>query len=493
MTLTSENILLIGSILLLLSILASKAIGKLGIPTLIIFLVVGMLAGSDGIGGIHFDDPNLAQSLGVIALSFILFSGGLETKWESVKPVLWQGVTLSTLGVLLTASSLGLFISYISDFTLTEGLLIGAIVSSTDAAAVFSILRSKSIGLKGNLRPLLELESGSNDPMAYFLTIGITSLIVHKDTSFASLIPLFFQQMIIGAIAGFLLGKFMTWTLNKINLDYDGLYPVLTLALVFFTYSITTYFNGNGFLAVYLSAIILGNQNFIHKKSIIRFYDGQAWLMQIVMFITLGLLVFPKQILPFIGTGLVIALFLMFVARPLAVFLCLLFFKMKNRERLLVSWVGLRGAVPIIFATYPLLQGVEKSAMIFNIVFFIVLASVILQGTTIPIVAKWLYLFKPVKFKTRYPLELEMSDNFKNELFEIEIKESSNAVGKQILQLKFPKTSLIVLINRNDKYITPSGTTTIVQGDKLLIMSDNNKDKDEIKQVILNDTETTSK
>ena len=493
MTLTSENILLIGSILLLLSILASKAIGKLGIPTLIIFLVVGMLAGSDGIGGIHFDDPNLAQSLGVIALSFILFSGGLETKWESVKPVLWQGVTLSTLGVLLTASSLGLFISYISDFTLTEGLLIGAIVSSTDAAAVFSILRSKSIGLKGNLRPLLELESGSNDPMAYFLTIGITSLLVHKDTSFASLIPLFFQQMIIGAIAGFLLGKFMTWTLNKINLDYDGLYPVLTLALVFFTYSITTYFNGNGFLAVYLSAIILGNQNFIHKKSIIRFYDGQAWLMQIVMFITLGLLVFPKQILPFIGTGLVIALFLMFVARPLAVFLCLLFFKMKNRERLLVSWVGLRGAVPIIFATYPLLQGVEKSAMIFNIVFFIVLASVILQGTTIPIVAKWLYLFKPVKFKTRYPLELEMSDNFKNELFEIEIKESSNAVGRQILQLKFPKTSLIVLINRNDKYIMPSGTTTIVQGDKLLIMSDNNKDKDEIKQVILNDTETTSK
>lgn len=493
MTLTSENILLIGSILLLLSILASKAIGKLGIPTLIIFLVVGMLAGSDGIGGIHFDDPNLAQSLGVIALSFILFSGGLETKWESVKPVLWQGVTLSTLGVLLTASSLGLFISYISDFTLTEGLLIGAIVSSTDAAAVFSILRSKSIGLKGNLRPLLELESGSNDPMAYFLTIGITSLLVHKDTSFASLIPLFFQQMIIGAIAGFLLGKFMTWTLNKINLDYDGLYPVLTLALVFFTYSITTFFNGNGFLAVYLSAIILGNQNFIHKKSIIRFYDGQAWLMQIVMFITLGLLVFPKQILPFIGTGLVIALFLMFVARPLAVFLCLLFFKIKNRERLLVSWVGLRGAVPIIFATYPLLQGVEKSAMIFNIVFFIVLASVILQGTTIPIVAKRLYLFKPVKLKTRYPLELEMSDNFKNELFEIEIKESSNAVGRQIFQLKFPKTSLIVLINRNDKYITPSGTTTIVQGDKLFIMSDNNKDKDEIKQVILNDTETTSK
>ncbi|MBK6482059.1 MAG: potassium/proton antiporter [Chitinophagaceae bacterium] len=487
MILTSENILLIGSILLLLSILASKTTGKLGVPALVIFLVMGMLAGSDGIGGIQFDDPNLAQSLGVIALSFILFSGGLETKWESVKPVLWQGVTLSTLGVLLTTVSLGLFITLISDFTLTEGLLIGAIVSSTDAAAVFTILRSKNIGLKGNLRPLLELESGSNDPMAYFLTIGITSLLVDKDASFASLIPLFFQQMIIGALAGFLLGKLMTWTLNKINLDYDGLYPVLTLALVFFTYSITTFFSGNGFLAVYLSAIILGNQNFIHKKSIIRFYDGQAWLMQIVMFITLGLLVFPKQMLPFIGTGLVIALFLMFAARPLAVFLCLLFFKMKNRERLLISWVGLRGAVPIVFATYPLLQGVEKSAMIFNIVFFIVLASVILQGTTIPIVAKWLYLFKPIKFKTRYPLELEMSDNFKNDLFEIEINENSNAIGRQIFQLKFPKTSLIVLINRNDKYITPSGTTTILQGDKLLIMSDKKNSKDEIKEIIFND------
>jgi cell volume regulation protein A len=493
MILTSENILLIGSILLLLSILASKTTGKLGVPALVIFLVMGMLAGSDGIGGIQFDDPNLAQSLGVIALSFILFSGGLETKWESVKPVLWQGVTLSTLGVLLTTVILGLFITFISDFTLTEALLIGAIVSSTDAAAVFTILRSKNIGLKGNLRPLLELESGSNDPMAYFLTIGITSLLVHQDASFASLIPLFFQQMIIGALAGFLMGKLMTWTLNKINLDYDGLYPVLTLALVFFTYSITTFFSGNGFLAVYLSAIILGNQNFIHKKSIIRFYDGQAWLMQIVMFITLGLLVFPKQMLPFIGTGLVIALFLMFVARPLAVFLCLSFFKMKNRERLLISWVGLRGAVPIVFATYPLLQGVEKSAIIFNIVFFIVLASVILQGTTIAIVAKWLYLFKPIKFKTRYPLELEMSDNFKNDLFEIEINENSNAIGRQIFQLKFPKTSLIVLINRNDKYITPSGTTTILQGDKLLIMSDKKNSKDEIKQIILNDTEATLK
>ncbi len=476
-----ENILLIGSLLLLLSIIASKTTGKLGVPSLIIFLAVGMLAGSDGLGGIHFDDANIAQFLGVIALTFILFSGGLETKWESVKPVLWQGVVLSTIGVLLTAGLIGAFIFTVTDFTFIEGLLIGAIVSSTDAAAVFSILRSKSIGLKGNMRPLLELESGSNDPMGYFLTIGITGLITNQDASWTSLIPLFFQQMIIGTITGLVMGNAMFWILNKIKLDFDGLYPVLILSLVFLTYSIAAFFDGNGFLAVYLSALILGNKNFVHKKSMMRFYDGQAWLMQIVMFITLGLLVFPKQMLPLIGTGLIIALFLMFVARPVAVFICLAFFKMKNRERLLISWVGLRGAVPIVFATYPMINGVENSGMIFNIVFFIVLASVILQGTTIPLVAKWLYLFKPVKFQTRYPLELELSDNFKNELFEVEIDTGSNAIGKQILQLRFPKTALIVLVNRHEKYLTPTGTTTLIEGDKLLIMSDKKDDKELIR------------
>jgi len=484
MSITPENILLIGSILLLLSIIASKTTGKLGVPSLVIFLAVGMLAGSDGIGGIRFDDPTVAQSLGVVALTLILFSGGLDTKWESIKPIMWKGVILSTVGVLITTVCLGLFISRISEFTFTEGLLIGAIVSSTDAAAVFSILRTRSIGLKGNLRPLLELESGSNDPMAYFLTIGITSLLVSPGASFSSLVPMFFQQMIIGGVAGFLLGRGMAWLLNRIDLDYEGLYPVLILALVFFTYGLTTWLNGNGFLAVYLSAIILGNRNFVHKKSIMRFYDGQAWLMQIIMFVALGLLVFPKQMLPFIGTGMVIALFLMFIARPVAVFVCLSFFRMKFREMLLVSWVGLRGAVPIVFATYPLLRGVEKSGMIFNIVFFIVLMSVILQGTTIPFVAKLLYLFKPEKFKPRYPLELEFSDNFRNELIEVEINEGSWAVGKQVVQLNLPKSSLIVLINRKERYITPGGSTVIMQDDKLLVMTEKKEDVALIRQKI---------
>jgi len=485
MVLTSENILLIGSILLLLSIVASKTSGKFGVPALVIFLTVGMLAGSDGIGGIQFNDPNMAQSLGVIALTFILFSGGLETKWKNIKPVLWKGITLSTLGVLLTALTVGVFISTVFNFTLTEGLLIGSIVSSTDAAAVFSILRSKNMGLKNNISPLLELESGSNDPMAYFLTIGITFMLVHPGTSFASLIPLFFQQMIIGAVAGFLLGKFMAWLMNTIKLDYEGLYPVLTLGLVIFTYSITNFLNGNGFLAVYLAAIILGNEKFIHKKSIFRFYDGQAWLMQIVMFLTLGLLVFPKQVLPFAGTGLLIALFLVFIARPIAVFICLLPFKMKNNERLLVSWVGLRGAVPIVFATYPLIYHVEKSPLIFNIVFFIVLTSVMLQGTTIPVIAKWLHLFEPLKKDAELlPVE-SLPVALKNEIFETGIKANSNAIGKQIFQLKIPESSIIVLIKRAGKFIQPDGATKIQQGDHLLITFENETDKEKIQQEIL--------
>lgn len=484
MILTSENILLIGSILLLLSIVASKTSGKFGVPALVIFLTVGMLAGSDGIGGIQFNDPHMAQSLGVIALTFILFSGGLETKWEKIKPILWKGITLSTLGVLLTAVTVGVFISTVFDFSLTEGLLIGSIVSSTDAAAVFSILRSKNMGLKNNISPLLELESGSNDPMAYFLTIGVTFLLVHPGTSFASLIPLFFQQMIIGALAGYLLGKFMAWLMNHIKLDYEGLYPVLTLGLILFTYSITNYLNGNGFLAVYLSAIILGNEKFIHKKSIFRFYDGQAWLMQIVMFLTLGLLVFPKQVLPFAGTGLLIALFLIFIARPIAVFICLLPFKMKNNERLLISWVGLRGAVPIVFATYPLIYNVEKSPVIFNIVFFIVLTSVMLQGTTIPVIAKWLHLFEPLKKDIEILPAAEIPVTPKNEIFKIDIKDNPNIAGKKIFQLNIPESSLIVLIKRDDKYFQPDGATIILQNDKLIITYENKNDKEKIQQEI---------
>lgn len=472
MILTLENILLIGSILLFISILAGKTSFKFGVPTLIFFLIIGMLAGSEGIGGIHFNDPKTARFLGIIALNFILFSGGLETNWEKVKPVLWQGVTLSTLGVLITAIVIGIFVHFVLNFSIFEGLLVGAIVSSTDAAAVFSILRSKNLALKGNLRPTLELESGSNDPMAYFLTIAFMGLIIDGGYGLGSVVILFFRQFILGTVFGYLFGKFGKIVINKIRLDYEGLYPVLVIALMFLTFSITDFTGGNGFLSVYLTSIYLGNQELIHKASIIRVFDGLAWLMQIVLFITLGLLVFPSEIIPVMGIGLLISLFLIVVARPISVFLSLIFFKMNNRNRWFISWVGLRGAVPIVFATYPLLAGIEKANMIFNIVFFISVTSVIIQGTSLTKVAKWMHVLLPWKVKARTPVEIILSESEKTELTEIILPLNSPAVGKQIVELNFPKTVLIVLVNRNGKYITPNGSTVLEALDVLLLLSE---------------------
>jgi cell volume regulation protein A len=481
---TTENIILFGSILLIISIFVSKTSVSTGIPTLILFLVIGMLAGSDGIGGFEFDDPHVAQILGVIALNFILFSGGMDTKWESIKPIVWRGVALSTIGVLLTAVSVGLFVHYITDFTILEGLLLGSIVASTDAAAVFSILRSRKIGLKGHIRPTLELESGSNDALAYLLTITLISIIKSGDISPWVLAGKFLQQMILGALTGFYFGKLMTFILNKIKLETEGLYPVLVMAMIFFTFSFTDIIGGNGFLAVYLAALVLGNSDFIHKKSLIRFYDGQAWLMQIIMFLTLGLLVFPSKILPIAGLGVIISLFLMFVARPIGVFLSLVFFRIKVREKMFISWVGLRGAVPIVFATYPLIERIENANMIFNLVFFISVSSVLLQGSTLALAAKWLKVTVPQKVKRKFALDLELSDGEKNELIEIEIPEDSKAVDKPIVKLGFPHTATIVMLKRKGKYIMPSGSTILEYGDRLFILANNNADKEEVSKAL---------
>jgi len=289
MDITAENIILISSLLLFVSVLAGKTSYRFGVPTLLLFLAIGMISGTEGIG-IRFESPELAQFIGIVALNFILFSGGLDTSWKSIKPVVWQGVSLSTLGVLLTAIGVGTFVWAITDFTIYEALLLGSIVSSTDAAAVFSILRSKNLALKSNLRPTLELESGSNDPMAYMLTIAFLGLVINQDQSIYSLIPLFLQQMLIGAALGILFGKLSKYIINRISLDFEGLYPVLVIALMFLIFSSTDAVGGNGFLSVYLSGVFLGNQDLIHKKTIIRMFDGLAWLMQIVLFLTLGLL-----------------------------------------------------------------------------------------------------------------------------------------------------------------------------------------------------------
>lgn len=484
MNITIENILLIGSLLLFISILAGKTSYRFGVPTLLLFLAVGMLAGSEGIGGIYFDEPEIAQFIGIVALNFILFSGGLDTRWKSIKPVLWQGISLSTLGVLITALCIGVFAWQITDFSLMEGLLLGAIISSTDAAAVFSILRSKNLALRSNLRPTLELESGSNDPMAYFLTIAFLSLVMNPEDSVWSIIPMFFLQISIGAVAGFAFGQLSKLVINKIKLGFEGLYPVLVISLMFITFSATDALGGNGFLAVYLCGVYLGNQNLIHKNTIIRMFDGLAWLMQIVLFLTLGLLVFPSQVVPVVGVGLAIAAVLIFVARPIAVFLCLSFFKMKLKRRLYISWVGLRGAVPIVFATYPLIAGIEKANLIFNIVFFVSLTSVLIQGTSLAAVAHWFKVSLPSSEKKLSPVDKILMDESKSHLQEIEIPENSIAVGKRIVDLKIPNGAIIAMITRDNNFITPKGNTVLEQNDILLILSEDRSNFLDIKNYI---------
>lgn len=484
MNLTTENILLVGSLLLFISIIVGKTSYKFGVPTLILFLAIGMLAGSDGIGGIRFDDPKLAQFIGIVSLNFILFSGGLDTNFKAVKPILREGLMLSTLGVLLTAVTLGTFVWYVTDFTIYESMLLGSIVSSTDAAAVFSILRSKNLALKNNLRPTLELESGSNDPMAYVLTLAFLTLVINQDKSLASIVPLFLQQMIFGGIAGFAFGRLSKWIINNIKLGFEGLYPVLVIAMMFITFSATDFMGGNGFLAIYICAVYLGNQDLIHKSTILKMFDGFAWLMQIVLFLTLGLLVFPSQIIPYMGIGLLISVFLILVARPISVFLSLMFFKMKLRRRFYISWVGLRGAVPIVFATYPLLAGIDKANMIFNIVFFISVTSVLIQGTTLSVFAKWLNValtekLMPVEQNDRYILNLP-----KSEMEEFKIYPDSAAVNKRIVDLHFPSSAFIIMIKRNDKYVRPGGATVIEANDVLVILLDNEESLKEVNKVL---------
>ena len=484
MFLDPGNVFLVGSILLLISVIAGKTSGKLGVPTLILFLIVGILSGSEGIGGIHFDNAAMAQFIGIMALNFILFSGGLDTNWHSIKPVLWRGIALSTLGVFLTALSVGVFVHYVFGFTLMEGLLLGAIVSATDAAAVFSILRNKGIALKGHIRPLLELESGSNDPMAYFLTITLTGIVASGNSSLSELIPLFLKEFILGGIIGYVMGRLSVWLINNIQLEIEGLYPVLTLGLAFFTYSVTHALGGNGFLAIYLCALIMGNSKMIHRRSLIRFYDGQAWLMQLILFLTLGLLVFPSKIMPLIGMGLLISGFLIFVARPIGVFAALSIFKSNIRSKLFVSWVGLRGSVPIVFATYPLLAGIPKAELIFNLVFFISITSVLLQGTTLSYVAKLLHVTVPPKAKRRIGLDFETTDKIKSALQKVMLPESSGAIGKRIVDLMIPATVNILAIKRGDVYLAPNGSTKLQANDILYVLAEEKHSLDTLFQTL---------
>lgn len=475
-----DYFLLGSAVLILLSIIFAKLFDNLGLPTLVLFIALGMLAGSEGIGGIYFDDALTAQNIGIIALIFILFSGGLDTNLKDIKPIRVKALSLASIGVVISAFVFGIIAAYLLDIEIIYGLLIGAIISSTDAAAVFNVLRSKNVSLKNNLKPLLEFESGSNDPMAIFLTIGIIELIINPFTGWFGLLKLLVFQFGLGGIVGLSMGRVVVLAMNKIKFDHEGIYPVLLLGFACMIYAATNLIGGSGFLAVYLTGIAVGNKDFVQKKSLIRCFDGLAWLGQISMFLTLGLLVFPSHLLPIAGIGIILSLFLMFVARPVAVFISLAFTKMSINEKVFISWVGLRGAVPIILATFPLLAGVKYADLIFSVVFFIVLTSALLQGWSLTSVAKLLKLDAPFVMKVKSPIEFESRQGDENDLFDFYIPENSGVVGKTVVEIGLPKESLIVLINRNEQYVVPKGGTTIEAGDILLVLA-NKKILSEIK------------
>ncbi len=476
-----NEILLIAAILLFSAIIFNKIGGKFGVPSLIIFIFVGILAGSDGILGIYFEDYMLAQFVGIVAISYILFMGGLSVDIDELKPVVTEGAVLATLGVFVTGLITGVCSYYLLHLSFLECMLLGGIVSSTDAAAVFGVLRSKSISLGYNLKPLLEFESGSNDPMAVFLTLGIIGLILGQ-INFAGLFFDFFKQMLLGIVFGLLIAKGTAFIINKIKLEYDSLYVVITLASVLFTYSFISIIGGNGFIGVYICGLAMASMRFVNKKTLVKFHDAVAWLMQIVMFLILGLLVNFKDGFAYTGQALLIALILTFIARPIAVFLTTLPFKRGFKEKLMISWVGLRGAAPIVLATFPLTADIPHAMEIFNIVFFVVIISVLLQGTTIPYIAKLLNVDAPLEVNHESVIDYDAKDT-NNQMLEFIVPENSKAAGMQIYELNLPKGALVSLIYKKGEYIVPTGSTEISACDVLFVLMDKTKE-DEVRSIL---------
>jgi len=483
-TFTIEFFLLFLSVLFFISLLASRAGSRFGIPVLLLFLGVGMLFGVDGLG-FDFHDYKIAQAIGPLALCIILFSGGMSTKFHEIKPIAKQGGILATVGVLLTALITGLFIYYVANhwipgvqLTLLESLLLASVMSSTDSASVFSILRNKGVALKHRLRPLLELESGSNDPMAYMLTIIFIGMISSSQTGAGIDIPHviidFFLQLIVGSVVGILLGKGSIWVMNKIQLSNDSLYSLLLFACCVFIFSVTYYLKGNGYLAVYIGGLIIGNAKFVHKRSSLKIFEGLTWFSQIIMFLTLGLLVNPSELWPVAGVSILIAAFLILFGRPVSVFISLLpFRRMAVRDKFYVSWVGLRGAVPIIFAIFPLAAGVNNADLIFNIVFFITLVSLLVQGTTVTQMAQWLGLTRNPKGEDALKyFDVEFSDEIKSSMTEITITENILANhGNRLMDLPLPDQTLAVMVKRDNSYFIPKGKTELQKKDRLLIIT----------------------
>ncbi len=481
MLFTSENFLLIGAVLLFVAVLAGKVAYRFNAPALLLFLGVGLFFGYKII---FFDSPELTQFIGMVALCIILFSGGMDTKFSEIRPVLGTGITLATLGVLLTAFLLGGFIYLLApwlgyEFSFPLALLLASTMSSTDSASVFSILRTKKQGLRENLRPLLELESGSNDPMAYILVILLLNIIGGGGSEAMGVgkgIGLLVVQMVVGCVAGYGFGRATTWTINRINISNTSLYSVLLLAFVFFTFSFTTLIHGNGYLAVYIAGLVVGNHKLVHKRTLTTFFDGITWLFQIIMFITLGLLVnIDKMLEPTtLIFGVAVAAFMILLARPLSVLVCMApFRRFSLKARSYVGWVGLRGAVPIIFATYPLVGGIEHADLLFSVVFIVTIISLVVQGTTVSGMANFLGLaYEERSSSFQHALQEKMSSAFT----EIEVNDQMLSTGNTLSNITLPDNTLVVMVCRDGDYFVPKGHTGLHHGDRLLVLSDRNEE-----------------
>ena len=482
MTITVEYSLLFLSILFLLSLFATKAGSRFGVPVLLLFLGIGMMFGTDGLG-FEFHNYNIARVIGTVALCIILFSGGLDTKYHDIRPIARQGIILATLGVLLMAFFTGVFIYYTLqlffphlNLSFLECLLLASVMSSTDSASVFSILRGKSIRLKGRLRSLLEFESGSNDPMAYMLTIILIQLINSSsdgNQEYTKAILSFGLQFTIGSFAGYALGKLGVWVINKINLANDSLYPILVFSCGIFIFSFTNSISGNGYLAVYIGGLVIGNARIIHKRSSLQFFDGLAWISQMIMFLTLGLLINPKELMPVALLSVIVGMFMIIGSRPLSVLISLLPFRnMGFREKLFVSWVGLRGAVPIIFAILPLSAGLANAPLMFNIVFFITLLSLLVQGTSLTQIAVLLGLTKSDNDDSVLEhFGVEFSEEIKSTMTEITLTDEILSAGNRLMDITLPDHTLVVMAKRGKQYFIPKGKTELKTHDKLLIIT----------------------
>ena len=454
-----------GAIILLLCIGFSKLLYRFGVPSLLIFIVLGMLAGSDGIGGIYFDDYALAQMLSSIALIFIMFFGGFSTNWKAAKPVAVPAILLSSLGTALTALLIGLFCRFVLHFPLLESLLLGSVVASTDAASVFSILRSRKLNLKGGMASLLEIESGSNDPFAFMLTVIVLTLMSGEDAGGSVLLLL--RQIGFGLLIGALLGLGAIFLLRHVRFEVEAFYPLFVSAVAVLCYALCDAAGGNGFLCVYVAGILLGNGKIPHKRNLIHFLDGVSWMMQILLFFALGLLAFPSRLPAVAGLSIVISLFMIFIARPAAVFAILSWFKIPVRQQALVSWVGIRGAASIVFAIYAVTDRAALQTDIFHIVFFIVLFSVLVQGTLMPAVAKKLDLVE--KEASVLKTFNDYQDESYMELAETKLRKDHPWCGLSLMDTDLPDDILVVLIKRGKTSVVPRGSTILCAGDILVL------------------------